>query len=107
VTDVLFSLLAAFFCLIFEISLTAGQIRFYFIAGIGLGFFIERYTVSRFFCRFFGFLLRKADRIKSLLFSFFGRRILRMERKMTAFSQKTAIFLKKVGKSVKKLLKKG
>lgn len=107
VTDVLFSVVAAFLCFFLQLALTAGMMRWYFPIAVFLGFLFERATLSRLLCPCFVFLFRLL-RKGITLFGIFSERFMgATEAKIARFFQKSAHIAKKVGKSLKKLLKIG
>ena len=107
VSDVLFFLIAAVICFYMELALTAGRVRWYFLIGVFLGFLTERATLSRVFVPCIAFVSR-VIRKGILNFSALLRCGLELiEVKMAKILRKSTLIIKKVGKTLKKLLKIG
>ena len=107
VTDILFSLAAALVCFLLQLALTAGMLRWYFSVAVFFGFLMERATLSKLLCPCFVFLLRIWKKGIAVFSAFTVRVTDGIEAKTAAFFKKSAHIAKKVGKSLKKLLKKG
>ena len=93
--DIVFSLLCAFSCFCFLLTVTNGELRMYVIFGICLGFALCRLTVSRVLF----FILRNILGLLKRFFSGVGAFL-------SSVFLKTENFLKKQANTFKKLLKK-
>lgn len=105
ITDSILAFLCAFVAFCFLLSTTLGEIRFYIILGIGLGFLIFRKTVSRFVV---GFLTKILDLIGKFKFSIslFFRKIFEKNFSLMKTITNKCDFFIKIKKTKQKRLEK-
>lgn len=97
--DIFYSLFSAFTTFIFLLCVTNGEIRGFALLGIFGGFLLSRYTVSVLWFKILRTVLGCFFKCERAVVGTFYRTF-------DAFEKNIGIFLKKSGKSLKKLLKK-
>lgn len=104
--DIFFFIIASPVIFLFLLATTNGEVRFYIIFGIIIGFFSFKLTLSKILV----LLLSKVFVAFSCFFNFiarvFNKIIIAIEVSLGKKYKKTAFFLKKASNTLKKLLKK-
>lgn len=105
--DIFYFTAAAISCFCFLLATTNGELRFYAILGILIGFVITRLTVSK--LTYFIFL--KITHFIRFIFTKFSNGLTKVcaffDTRLTFFAKKAAAILKNTSYTLKKLLKKG
>ncbi len=107
ITDIIYWIFSALITFIFLISRTNGEIRGYVFIGELLGFILCRITISRVFFYVMYCFLKKINTLKSRLNKAMTLFYIKFERSMLCICNNIIRFLKSIGKTIKKLLKKG
>ena len=101
VQDVFFCVAAAFITFMLMLRYTCGEVRFYIIFAVVLGFAVCNYTISPFFRGLLTFILKKI----CLVFGAINKVFKRLKFKTVLLFDKIHIFLKKYAKTLKNHLK--
>ncbi len=101
IVDILLWICYAFATFIFMIARTKGEIRGYVIFGEFLGFILFRISISKLLMPFFSFIFLKMAKI----YFFIRKLLLNIYIKVESIALKIAIYIFKILKSIKKLLK--
>lgn len=106
ITDIIFCIVLIPFVFCFLIATTNGELRGYIFAGLIIGMFLWKYTLSRFY---FSFLL-KLNNLFYKVFDWTNRGIFSIFSAIylyfSIFFKKSLFLFKKILKYIKKLLKK-
>ncbi len=105
VQDVLFSLITAVISFLLMLVFACGEIRFYILSALLLGFLIFNYTLSPFLISVLSYAFCKLFTLKRRIFSSIYRLLDRFYRKTLKICDIMGNYFKKMGKKFKKNLK--
>ena len=102
ILDIIYFIFIAFISFLFYLSVTDGEIRFYILLGLFLGFLIIRFTISKLFVflltKIFGFIFSVFKKVNYCFFTLadtISSVFLKIFNKITYFIKKIKIILKK------------